>query len=511
MAGDLQLTDYYQRASANPILALRDPRQGVQLRGSVAASEILLVAVGACVRPKTPGKRRKLRHLQLGEEIYLTPPRHEWDGLLIGRDDSILRRDKHQHFMRDIAMAVDAQSANVHWSTSPSGHPVLRASADMAPGTTLRVFHEERPPYIALSRVQAMDATLEAEGEPLMEVHQEAERVFPQGRTPTASTAAAAKLGWLNLLVFNSDGNHSNPSLISSMVSRQACEKLHGLLMTDTRTPPSQVAHVKRAWELAFRDLNVIVEVLPGRPPADHTDLDDCSRNELVGGSTVCIFPTKYVTLRHVGYDPGRFGIVTRVTLGLGKTDSTVWMGVYVPWNGAHGRPTGLQAKVLQWLTDTQPGIKGTADHNAQAWTWRVIEDTIARSRLNRCHIGRIVMGDLNQAYEGPDPNPESLYQRTQRLGLYTSWAARADERGPEHWQGTYNTAGGKPTRIDHIYCEPKRGGRSQRGLSNFAPETSREGSQAQENLCGGGYWSYSTAFRSSVSNLCKYHTQAVS
>jgi hypothetical protein len=90
---------------------------------------------------------------------------------------------------------------------------------------------------------------------------------------------------------------------------------------------------------------------------------------------------------------------------------------------------------------------------DAISWIWDIlIPDRVARSALNRSHVGVIITGDLNQKYDHRDESCRSLRVRTEAMGLYTNLAERF-----KHLQSEYSTWGMMrddlvgPHMIDHV------------------------------------------------------------
>jgi hypothetical protein len=151
-------------------------------------------------------------------------------------------------------------------------------------------------------------------------------------------------------ITYNANGKSENEMLRDEVVKMvRGPFKPNGIMLLDPRPPPSRTDAIKRFWEDSLQGTGVIVRVLAGRPPANcpaHTA--EASYN-LVGGSIMLFFPSPGVKFKSIHYDPGKFGIVNRVTIGIGPTKRLQWLGVYVPPTGDGSGPGSLTCKLEEW------------------------------------------------------------------------------------------------------------------------------------------------------------------
>jgi hypothetical protein len=148
--------------------------------------------------------------------------------------------------------------------------------------------------------------------------------------------------------------------------------------------------------------------------------------------------------VRTITYDPANLGILTCVTIGIGPTDSVLWIAAYIPFRGGKQEEEGLEAKLRAWyfkcrapkMDSGKEKAASKKKFDAISWIWDIlIPDRVARSALNRGHVGVIMTGDLNHRYDHRDESCRSLRVRTEAMGLYTNLAERF-----KHLQSEYST-----------------------------------------------------------------------
>jgi hypothetical protein len=166
--------------------------------------------------------------------------------------------------------------------------------------------------------------------------------------------------------------------------------------------------------------------------------------------------------VRTVTYDPALLDILTCVTIGIGPTDLVLWIAVYIPFRGGKQEGEGLKVKLRAWYFKCRVPKMDSGEEKADSkrkfdgisWRWDIlIPDRVARSALNRSHLGVIMTGDLNQRYDHRDESCRSPRVRTEATGLYTNLAERF-----KHLQSKYSTWGMMrddlvgPYMIDHVF-----------------------------------------------------------
>ena len=267
------------------------------------------------------------------------------------------------------------------------------------------------------------------------------------------------KRGNLHLCTINVNGMPMRLELqqeILQMVNGKDCP-IDGIILIDTRTSEAQLGFQTRAWQKVFEGKELYIRVLAGKALEDIPShlVRACN---LVGGSTLLFFPRPGLRVREVTYDPAKLGILTCVTIGIGPTDSILWLGVYVPFQGKEDSG-GLERKLKEWYKKYRlPQLKQGEEKDAAAkfdtsnWIWDfLVADKIGRSALNRNHVGVILTGDLNQIYDQGDETTQSLCVRTEALGLYTSLIERFQHVESEyHTHGMVGNNGGR--HIDHVF-----------------------------------------------------------
>jgi hypothetical protein len=132
---------------------------------------------------------------------------------------------------------------------------------------------------------------------------------------------------------------------------------------------------------------------------------------------------------------PRYLGILTCVAIGIGPTDSVLWIIVaYIPFRGGKQEGEGgVEAKLRAWYFksrspkmdsgEEKAASKSKRKFDAISWIWGIlIPDRVARLALNRSHVGVIMTGG--------GPKPEAMR-------LYTNLAERFKRR-----QSEYSTLG---------------------------------------------------------------------
>jgi hypothetical protein len=189
-----------------------------------------------------------------------------------------------------------------------------------------------------------------------------------------------------------------------------------------------------------------VIRVLSGKHRDEGGRKPEINGRSLVGGSTLLFFPRPGLRVRDVTYDPANLGILTGVTIGIGPTDSVLWIAAYIPCKGGKEEGNGLEAKLRAWyfktrapsLVDGEEKSEGDRKFDAISWIWDfLLPDRVARSQLNLSHVGVILTGDLNQRLDNSDQSRRSLRVRTEAMGLYANLAERF-----QHLDSKYSTWG---------------------------------------------------------------------
>jgi hypothetical protein len=126
-------------------------------------------------------------------------------------------------------------------------------------------------------------------------------------------------------------------------VSTGARCPIDGFVLIDTRTPEEQVGFQTREWQAVFGEKELVIRVLPGKHKDEGGRKPKINGRSLVGGSTLLFFPRPGLRVRDVTYDPANLGILTCVTIGIGPTDSVLWIAAYNPAKEERKRGTGLR------------------------------------------------------------------------------------------------------------------------------------------------------------------------
>jgi hypothetical protein len=122
---------------------------------------------------------------------------------------------------------------------------------------------------------------------------------------------------------------------------------IDGIVLIDTRPPEDQVGYQTWAWQTAFGDQETFIRILASQSNCDRMLEKKIHGRSLVGGSTLLFFPRPDLRVRTVNYDPTLLGILTCVIIGIGPTDSVLWIAAYIPFRGEKQEGEGLEAKGL--------------------------------------------------------------------------------------------------------------------------------------------------------------------
>jgi hypothetical protein len=147
------------------------------------------------------------------------------------------------------------------------------------------------------------------------------------------------------------------------------------------------------------------------------------------------------------------------VAIGVGPTDSVLWIGAYIPHRNGREEGTGLRVKLREWyrLNMTAPNVDGEErevdkSFNVLDWLWNTpLANRIARAELNPLIKGVILTGDLNQRYESGAKGKRALAVRTETMGLTFSLAERFQELRCNYPTYGWAHKGGGP-HIDHVF-----------------------------------------------------------
>jgi hypothetical protein len=240
---------------------------------------------------------------------------------------------------------------------------------------------------------------------------------------------------------FLSSGKRNVGLVLYNVNGKAECEKVrnevfkivegpvrpHGVILVDPRVASSRVAEVEAFWKARFQGRNVIVTILASVPPDGCSVEKAMKRSSLVGGSILLFFPTPGVKLISTEYDPSGLGIVTRVTIGIGRFKRLQWLGVYVP-SGSGTSAACLNKKAERWYDTNRRDYVSDEERAAEAspftghgWAWALITHYVCRFAKGDHHIGSIVSGDFNQQLDVDDHSPDSLFSRTSEIGLVFS------------------------------------------------------------------------------------------
>jgi hypothetical protein len=145
--------------------------------------------------------------------------------------------------------------------------------------------------------------------------------------------------------------------------------------------------------------------------------------------------------------------------MGVGPTNSVLWIGAYIPYRNGREEGTGLRVKLREWyrLNMIAPNVDGKErkvdkGFNVLAWLWDTpLANRIARAELNPLIKGVILTSDLNQRYESGAKGEKALAVRTETMGLTSLLAERFQELRCDY--PTYGWAHkGGGTHIDHVF-----------------------------------------------------------
>jgi hypothetical protein len=267
-------------------------------------------------------------------------------------------------------------------------------------------------------------------------------------------------------MTYNINGNYKLERLRRALLRWfDGASHPNGIILVDARVPIGEVRYVTRFWEELFQGQGMIVKICPGKPAAmcDEQDLE--SRHALVGGSIMLFRPTSSVKIRQISYDPGKFGIVTKVILNIGLRHSLQWLGVYIPTKSGTGVHS-LSKKLEGWYDECRrPKVsKATARMEADPfsgprWAWSLVTHYVcsfASGGRDGSRLGSIVGGDLNQRWEPDDHDAHSLFSRTAEIGLhYHSGLLMRDHGVPDF--NTYRCLGEDGSVIDFMFSDLPR------------------------------------------------------
>jgi hypothetical protein len=157
-----------------------------------------------------------------------------------------------------------------------------------------------------------------------------------------------------------------------------------------------------RAWQTVFGDKEIFIRILAGQSNCDIQGGKKVHGRSLVGGLTLLLFPRPDLRVRTITYDPANLGILTCVTIGIGPTDSVLWIAAYIPSRGGKQEGEDLEAKLRAWyfkcrapkINSGEEKATSKKKFDAISWIWDIlIPDRVARSALNRSHVGVIMTG----------------------------------------------------------------------------------------------------------------------
>jgi hypothetical protein len=267
--------------------------------------------------------------------------------------------------------------------------------------------------------------------------------------------------GNLHLCTINVNGKPVGKELqqqILSLSQLRDCS-IDGFILVDTRTAVKQVPFQTASWRKVFATTEIVIKILPATPMVG-TDPDKARHWEMVGGSTILFLPRPGICIRgEPSYDPAKLGVYTCVTIGVGPTDSVLWIGAYVPHRNGREYGTGLRVKLRDWyrLNILGPNVEGEVravdpSFNVLDWLWSTpLANRIARAKLNPSIKGVLLTGDLNQQYESGAKGERALAVRTESMGLTSSLAERFQELGCNYLTYGWAHKGGG-THIDHVF-----------------------------------------------------------
>ena len=439
-------------------------RGGVGTTRRVEILETLLIALGRA--GQRPRKDSTMPQLPMGNGRWLSVSQIMWDVCLV-KENAITLERHHEHLTPWLHFSSNRSVTNCHISHSETGHPIIVASRALEQGTQLICYNGESVIKEPSSEVQEVvpDTT-----EVVMDA---AQTLTPVARSAPPGVKVKNNEKWLwletpkkapahnlGLLCLNQDGRWRNINGLTKMICYLAdhgAKSIDGVILNDTGVPHSKVTLLTAQYKKAFKGRNFYVEVLPAQPPCGREGSEDPV--DFVGGATVIVFCKPGLEVVDVHQDPGQFGILTKVTLRVGRQHTIQWLGAYVPFANPNADSTrALENKVGAWHrryrlpnTPAEEDLWQGDHFDAAQWTWHLIGTAVAKARGNKRCLGVILMGDLNQTLCTPtDTYP--LEERTAELGLHHSLAERwFREKG--YLYPTRNFFQAKPGRhIDHLY-----------------------------------------------------------
>jgi hypothetical protein len=191
------------------------------------------------------------------------------------------------------------------------------------------------------------------------------------------------KKGNLNLCTIDVNSNPMGSLLqvqLNELVTEKDCP-IDGIVLVDTRTPEDQVGFQSRAWQTAFGDKKIFIRILVGQSNCDRQGGKKVHGRSLVGGSTLLFFPRPDLRVLTITYDPANLGILTCVTIGIGPTDSILWIAAYIPFRGGKQEGEGLEAKLRVWYFKCRAPKMDSGEEKAASkkkfdaisWIWDIL------------------------------------------------------------------------------------------------------------------------------------------
>ena len=388
----------------------------------------------------------------LGPATLLLLALAKWNVHHVSGQVSRLDKQLHGNFVPHFQRTATPEEANAKWAWSPTGHPVVMASKQIDEGEEV-VLHW--PEAMTTAEPPAEPPPMEPPPtEPPPRLVQTApEGIRHRARVERIRDPTTGQVSTLRTMTYNINGNWNSLALQDEVAALIYTEDLDGIFLIDARVPQESVKYLVQQWSNRLSPTETIIRVLPGKLPEQVAAEEGGTRDQLVGGSIFIMRPTKDLTLRALSYDPGRHGIISKAHIGIGPTLTIVWIAAYVPTYNSGS--SGLDGKVRSWhrrvVDHHPPDSHGQSSASGAEWTWKLIEDQVARSQLNRCHLGVIVSGDFNQTWDLQDLRADSLRERTANLGLHESWAGQTREESSP----TFTFYRGQTSSwIDHVFTD---------------------------------------------------------